>query len=225
MAGQYSISVTDLMKKGHYFSTPLHVLMMRVPGFQSRTNIPYDPFESPFEVYAQMKDISPALNQKVLFLIDDNRATFEDLMFMNPIFIDRIEVSNASQALYEFGMTAESQVIAIYTKTPEELREFNSFMAQKRTQAIDFEQFILPGGYYASRTFYAPNYSVAHPDHDLVDYRNLIHWETNIRTDANGNYSFSFYNADLPTEGMIILEGVTDAGVPFSATRTFTVKK
>ena len=76
-------------------------------------------------------------------------------------------------------------------------------------------------GYYNARTFYGPKYTApsANPD-----YRTTLHWEPNITTDANGEATVSFYNADPKTNIRVVAQGVTDKGVPVSATTTYKIQ-
>lgn len=222
-AGSYSYSITDLMKRGSYFRTPLHALLGRVPGFEMIADIK-DPLNPIVKMNRRDEGILANKNPGILYLVDDGRVTLQDVMLMNPVMIERIEVQKASQGFHMYGAAAGGGVIAIYTKTAEELEDFRKFMVDKASSNKDFDQFILPGGYYAAREFYSPDYSQPDPEHGKADYRNVIHWEAKIRTDENGNYSFSFYNADIPTEAMILLEGITDQGVPFTKSITYKVK-
>lgn len=221
-AGRYSYSVTDMMKSGSYFRTPLHVLLGRMPGFTMINRIG-DPLNPYVKMDRRDEGIVANTNPSILFMIDDGRVTLQDVMMLNPVRIDRIEVMKASQAFHLYGSEAGGGLVAIYTKTREELVDYNKFMSDKADSKKDFDQFILPGGYYSAREFYSPDYSIPDPDHARTDYRNIIHWETKIRTNEDGKYAFSFYNADIPTEVMILLEGITDQGEPFTATAVYNV--
>jgi hypothetical protein len=76
-------------------------------------------------------------------------------------------------------------------------------------------------GYTRARVFYAPRYTA--PD-AKPDYRTTIHWEPNITTDAKGEATVSFYNADPKSKISIVVQGITDKGVPVVATANYTVK-
>lgn len=222
-AGSYSYSITDLMKRGSYFRTPLHALLGRVPGFEMIADIK-DPLNPIVKMNRRDEGILANSSPPILYLVDDGRVRLQDVMLMNPVMIERIEVQKASQAFHMYGSAAGGGVIAIYTKNADELEDFRKFMVDKASSNKDFDQFILPGGYYSAREFYSPDYSQSDPEHGKADYRNVIHWETKIRTDENGNYAFSFYNADIPTEAMILLEGITDQGVSFYKSKIYKVK-
>ncbi len=223
-AGRYSYSVTDMMKRGSFFRTPMHVLLGRLPGFTMINRID-DPLNPYIKMDRRDEGIVANTDPAILYMINDGIVSLQDVMMMSPALIDRIEVMKATQAFHMYGDAAGGGLIAIYTKTPEELEDYNRFMSNKGQAAKNFDQFILPGGYYSSREFYSPDYSTQEPEHIKADYRNVVHWETKIRTDENGQYAFSFYNGDIPTEVMIMLEGVTDNGEVFTATQTYTVKE
>jgi hypothetical protein len=79
-------------------------------------------------------------------------------------------------------------------------------------------------GYYETRTFYKPMHSGSGFDSQKPDLRNTIHWEPEIKTDANGLATVTFYNADPKTNVRIVVQGVTDTGEPVNATKGYIVK-
>ncbi|MBW4891902.1 carboxypeptidase regulatory-like domain-containing protein [Mucilaginibacter sp. HMF5004] len=78
-------------------------------------------------------------------------------------------------------------------------------------------------GYYQARTFYKPLYDTT-KDLGKADWRTTIHWEPNIITDANGEATVSFYNADPKTKVRVVVEGVSTTGGPVNASYIYTVK-
>ncbi|MEO6521053.1 MAG: hypothetical protein ABIN91_05215 [Mucilaginibacter sp.] len=78
-------------------------------------------------------------------------------------------------------------------------------------------------GYYQAKTFYKPLYD-SPALQTKTDLRATLHWEPNITTDANGEATVTFYNADPKGKIRIVAEGVTDKGVPVSTTATYIVK-
>ncbi len=76
-------------------------------------------------------------------------------------------------------------------------------------------------GYTKARVFYAPRYEAPG---DKPDYRTTIHWEPVITTDAKGEATVSFYNADPKGKVTVVVQGVTDKGVPVSAIAGYVVK-
>ncbi|MBW4889575.1 hypothetical protein KXQ82_07605 [Mucilaginibacter sp. HMF5004] len=76
-------------------------------------------------------------------------------------------------------------------------------------------------GYAKERTFFAPRYEA--PD-TKPDYRTTIHWEPNITTNANGEATISFYNADPKSKIRLVVQGITDKGIPVVASSVYEVK-
>ncbi len=77
-------------------------------------------------------------------------------------------------------------------------------------------------GYYEARNFYKPVYDASNMG--KPDSRTTIHWEPGIVTDANGQASISFFNADPKSTVRVVVQGVTDKGVPLYSTMTYMVK-
>ncbi|MDN5202407.1 hypothetical protein QQ008_13555 [Fulvivirgaceae bacterium BMA10] len=63
------------------------------------------------------------------------------------------------------------------------------------------------------REFYAPKYEKLSPkDWVKPDFRALVHWEPNLKTDSTGSASIDFYNADVTGEMQVIVEAISDDG-------------
>ncbi|OCX53495.1 hypothetical protein BEL04_04120 [Mucilaginibacter sp. PPCGB 2223] len=77
-------------------------------------------------------------------------------------------------------------------------------------------------GYYSARTFYSPNYE--YPS-NKADQRTTIYWEPMITTDANGKASVSYYNADPKSKIRVVVEGLTEKGVPVVSTSGYNVNQ
>jgi hypothetical protein len=76
-------------------------------------------------------------------------------------------------------------------------------------------------GYYNARTFYAPNYEYSSTK---SDQRTTIHWEPMISTDEKGQATVSFYNADPKSKIRVVVQGLSEKGVPLSAVISYTIK-
>jgi hypothetical protein len=76
-------------------------------------------------------------------------------------------------------------------------------------------------GYYNARTFYSPNYE--YPS-TRSDQRTTIYWEPMISTDADGKATVSYYNADPKSKIKIVVEGLTEKGVPIAVTSGYTIQ-
>jgi hypothetical protein len=75
-------------------------------------------------------------------------------------------------------------------------------------------------GYYQARTFYEPPPN-AKPS--IADYRSTIHWQPDIKTDATGKATVSFYNTLPSTDIRIIVQGISPEGNLLSNSAIYTV--
>lgn len=219
-AGDYSYDVEALTRSGSYFHTPLHALLGRTPGFKMVTS-KYGDLDPVVRLDRQDNGIIFNKDTLPTFLIDDALVSLSEVMNLAPDRVKRIEVFKSNRAFLYYGPTIGG-VIAIYTKTSNEMIESKQFNSQKgQTKAL--LQAILPGGYYSPREFYSPNYSLEEPEHIKPDLRNLVHWDPNITTDELGNAQLSFYNTDLETTIQVHVEGISSNGVPIYKTIQYQV--
>lgn len=79
-------------------------------------------------------------------------------------------------------------------------------------------------GYYEARTFYKPLYKSMAVNASKPDTRNTIHWEPDVTTDANGQASISYFNADPKSNIRVVVQGVTDKGEPLSGVKVYSVR-
>ncbi|HEY4064548.1 MAG TPA: MG2 domain-containing protein [Puia sp.] len=77
-------------------------------------------------------------------------------------------------------------------------------------------------GYYEARSFYSPDH--LHNDNPGPDTRSTLQWTPDITTDPNGKATVSFYNADRAATIRVNVQGITDKGVPVTATIKYEVK-
>ena len=76
-------------------------------------------------------------------------------------------------------------------------------------------------GYYEARMFYSPKQETPNTKPDL---RTTIHWEPNIATNEKGEATISYYNADPKTKIRIVVEGITENGMPVVGNAAYEVK-
>ena len=76
-------------------------------------------------------------------------------------------------------------------------------------------------GYYKAREFYKPRFEKP----DEIDLRtNTIHWEPDITTDATGKATVSFYNTAQTGKVRVIVQGITNSGIPLATSAEYEVK-
>lgn len=84
---------------------------------------------------------------------------------------------------------------------------------------------VIPLGYQQPDEFYMPRYETEEDRKAaLVDLRTTIFWQPNLRFSEQGRAVTSFYSADLPTTYNLLIEGVTDSGIPLRSHHTITVQ-
>lgn len=83
----------------------------------------------------------------------------------------------------------------------------------------------MPKGYAVKRSFYLPRYSGPRESQtNQVDTRTTIYWNPNIITDATGNASVEFFNADGRGTYRVIIEGMDKDGNVGRQLVRYTVK-
>jgi uncharacterized protein YfaS (alpha-2-macroglobulin family) len=75
-----------------------------------------------------------------------------------------------------------------------------------------------------SPEFFAPKYDVAIPDYVRPDFRSTLHWQPNVRTDATGKATITYWNTDAKAKINIVAEGVTRLGRVGVAKAVYEVK-
>ena len=132
--------------------------------------------------------------------------------------LESIDPNNIAIIDVVTGMRADAlygaaPVIALVSKDPEEIA------AQKVNPGILNLQH---PGYHQAREFYSPNYDRIPLEEQKPDYRTTLYWHAG-KIEGNARSKFQFYAGDLEAAYLIRVEGITEDGVPFTATRTFRV--
>lgn len=85
--------------------------------------------------------------------------------------------------------------------------------------AIDYE------GLQLQRKFYSPEYDTGEKTTShLPDFRNLLYWSPEIKTNAQGKNEESFYTSDIPGKYVVIAQGLSSKGFAGSQIFYFNVK-
>ena len=139
-----------------------------------------------------------------LFLLDGVPVDGGTISSINPCDVDAIDVLKGADASI-FGSQAANGVIAILTKRGGSSYDYSKDVALGVTNQKRM-------GYNVPREFYAPKYDVNIADHVRPDFRSTLHWQPNVRTDANGKASLTYWNTDAKATMRIIAEGVSTQG-------------
>lgn len=157
-----------------------------------------------------------------LILLDDVVINHEpgeavDLIrSLSPSSVDRIEVIKFSGGA-AYGARGGNGVIAIYTgtsKTRDNVMEID---------LMGFDAIRLPGYSVASK-FSSPDYSNHDPVNERQDFRSTILWDANVSTNGKDPAVITFYSSDLPGNYKVIIEGVSDDGLPLRGETTIKIE-
>ena len=120
--------------------------------------------------------------------------------------LDRVLKITISGNQYVFGKTYS--VKALLRPGSLDIKDFDNTMANIT-------------GYAKVRNFYAPGYEIPS---DQPDYRTTIHWEPHITTDEKGEATITYYNADAKSKIRLVVQGITDKGVPIVTSAEYIIK-
>jgi len=190
------------------YTTLGQALQARLPGVMVQSNLGY----------TTIKDLrAQTSGEKTLILVLDGRKiTNADEVSeilegsVQPEDVAKIEMVRTNQALIsEIGGPA----VLILTKLGTSRKQYNPSITN-----------ITPKGFNKVREFYSPKYGVSGTDDKLPDLRSTVYWNPSLKTDANGQTSFSFYNADGPGSYAVVVEGINAAGELGRKVYNYTVK-
>jgi TonB-dependent SusC/RagA subfamily outer membrane receptor len=164
---------------------------------------------SGFDMRAQIR------GQGTPLIVVDGIPMDTDILNSIPVTdVESVEVlKGASAAIY--GSRGGGGVIAIFTKRGNPDYDFSNDPASPNMQT-----YLMPR-YYQVRQFYAPAYANSR-NANVPDFRSAtLYWNPNIRTDASGQTTVSFYTSDEAGTFRLTLEGVSAAGSPGHGTALF----
>ena len=119
---------------------------------------------------------------------------------VNPQTVETVEVLKRENAAI-YGENANNGVIVITTKQGGTTTGTQSNEMSPGVFAIE------PKGFYKAREFYSPVYD-AQTVNKLPDLRTTIFWKPDVITDASGNASFNYFNADGTGSYRVVIEGI-----------------
>ncbi len=161
---------------------------------------------------------------EVLLVIDgmvvnqtnEDQTAAEKISFMNSNEVDHIDVLKYGSGA-AFGARGGNGVISISTRkggTPVKPDSFD----KSKLQPVKGDRF---------SAYLAPEF----PDYDQLsdsttgDYRSVIYWNPDVRTNKDSSTSLIFFTADLPSAYRIVVEGVTQSGKAIRGEKIITVVK
>ncbi len=181
-------------------------ILRLVPGVQVFGNFPNQS--------VQIRGIVSLSVVQPLFLLDTmpvDLSVVQAMPVFDVLFVDVLKGADA--AIY--GSRAAGGVVAIYTK-----RGDNFESVPKHYPGV--ANFTVPG-FYKTREFYKPNYTMTIPAHQKPDYRTTLHWAPYIEIKDEESSKLIFYTGDTAGLYVIRVEGITYDGRPVNGLYRFNV--
>ncbi|HEY4322912.1 MAG TPA: TonB-dependent receptor plug domain-containing protein [Mucilaginibacter sp.] len=140
--------------------------------------------------------------ESMLIIVDGSVANSID--DVTPTDVETIEILKGPNASI-YGVRGAAGVFVINTK-----QTGTQISSSKEMSPGLFS--VIPTGFYKAREFYSPRYDASQPGNQLPDTRTTIFWKPDAATDANGNISFNYFNADGAGTYRVEVEGIDSKG-------------
>jgi hypothetical protein len=136
----------------------------------------------------------------------------DKLMSYDPLKVYKIELVDRK---YSFGNQDFDGILSLFTYNG----DLSGFELDPHAVVIDYE------GLQLQRTFYSPVYETEQQiSSHMPDFRNLLFWSPEIKTDKSGKQTVNFYSSDLSGKYVILIQGLSAEGLTGSQTAFFEVK-
>ena len=137
----------------------------------------------------------------------------DDLFQQDPVKIRRLDLVNRE---YSLGYRYFYGVISLTTYRG----DLNGIRMNPRATVFDYP------GIPEQREFFSPVYETEDQVNSrMPDFRTLLYWSPEIKTDQKKGKSIQFYASDIPGKYVAVIMGITTNGEPGSQVIYFTVKK
>lgn len=144
-------------------------------------------------------------SEPMLIVVDGNTGGNSNIDNISPSTVETVEILKGNNAAI-YGVAGGAGVMVITTKRGGS----NALAIDKEISPGVFS--ITPAGFYKAREFYLPSYDASQPVSKLPDLRTTVFWKPNVITDAVGNASFSYFNADGTGTYRVVVEGIDTNG-------------
>ena len=149
-------------------------------------------------------------------MIDGLDVGWEGISYLPVDWIERVDYLKAgSPAANMFGERGKDGVFSVITKT--------GVSADTYTHVYHSVNFKF-SGYNEPRIFYSPKHHTTLEADYKPDLRTTLFWEPNIKLENEKEVVLKYFNGDNPAKIKVIVEGITSAGTPVTATTEYIVK-
>ncbi len=160
----------------------------------------------PFLIDSQLEFSGDASTESMEVVVDGTiLGQNSSIDIIDPTTVETIEILKGANASI-YGLNGGKGVMVITTVQGGS----GTRLVNNETSPGIFS--ITPGGVYKARDFYAPDYNTNRIGVKFPDKRTTIFWKPDIITDASGNASFNYFNADGTGTYKVIVEGIDGLG-------------
>jgi hypothetical protein len=150
-----------------------------------------------------------------IILLDGVPVSHAKILAYDPLKIKKLQVIAARYLLGDFvydGVVSFST----YRNNVENLQ----LVANSKTMLVDYE------GLQLKREFFSPIYETEQQiNNRLPDFRTLLYWSPDVKTNNSGTANVDFYTGDTGGKYMVVIEGMDAGGSTGSYSFTFDVKR
>jgi outer membrane receptor protein involved in Fe transport len=203
----YKIDTKKLLRGS---STNLvEALVANIPGLMTYRS--QDGFTFFFAEAQNFKEVATPL-----IILDGYQFTGDGVAWLsqiNPATVKSVEVVRFGGASM-FGLRAAGGVIIIET--------FKGELDNTKSEFVTFDKGFFEKvraiGYTSAALAPFKSRDYRNPEQTGVDYRSTIYWNPNIQPDEQGVANVEFFAADEETNYQLLVEGVTEKGMPLRTT-------
>ncbi len=127
--------------------------------------------------------------------------------------------------VYKLDIVAEKYHLG--TITAEGILSYTTYNGRLEDLALNPNDLVLDyEGLQQQRVFYSPQYENASQRAGrLPDFRNVLFWNPDVKTNSNGKGAISFYTGDIPGRYVVVLQGLASNGNAGNYSTTFDVMR
>ena len=145
-----------------------------------------------------------SLEPMAIFIDGTDLGSGVSVDIINPQSVETVEILKGSSASI-YGLQGGEGVMVITTRDGGKREEVFSKEMAPGIYSLETK------GVYKARDFYTPAFNTGNLQ-NAPDHRTTIFWKPDVITDANGNASFSFFNADGTGNYRVCVEGIDGTG-------------
>lgn len=200
----YKPSKTYLLDNYTRFTTMEEVMreyVTEVNVVRRQKKYHYNTFNNPGFLLQNLQPSQKVFETDPLVLLDGVPVfDVDNIIAYDPLKVQKLEVVDER---YIYGPIVADGIVS-YTTYQGNLP---GFKLNSHDIVLDYE------GLQKQRIFYSPDYSNEKLQQSrLPDFRDVLYWSPDIKTDSSGKGSVSFYTGDVPGKYLVVVQGISANG-------------